>query len=1373
MSQQNIDIGTAPSSGDGDPLRVAFTKINDNFTELYSNVANLSSSVSSVAGRTGDVQLTVNDIIGFDNYHYANIAYVDAAINQVAIDTDHEYLELTGRVEFTGNVVTFAKPAYTAVGDEIDANLTLTRAFGTFIDGEWIGGGGALYNSELEQGYDPEVSPAGTLWNADGWDNLDNVKSRYYSTFKSALRNAVGANILAAELIMWDTANDKYYKVDFSSWAVGPSVSGVFAYTRTLINTTQPVGLIFADGTVQTSAPQDFWDEPQIYIGDTQNYTLRLEDRGHHIYASGSIIEVPNNSQIPFPIGSTIRIIADFSQVQIVPAVSSVIYRNGQENPANSWVISAHSSSTLTKVDTNTWRLTADDALTGQGGGSGSISVGNGSGPSIENVTEILINGDVTEIEPGLVGISVAPSIPNTIKGFINLVGNKPNNSDEAWFESVAVHGQYAYVGGGDFYVNGSDNLPKIYKFDLETGNQIWVKQIVAGRGAEFTFSLGEGLIIIDAITLAGQGYKVGEELYFYGGRWNGNQITNLVTVIVDTISEGGGILTASIKPGYDVTGLSGTYTGQIADNNNAQGAVNSIAYDAFTNNIVVVAGYRSGQGDIELDDAYIWTNVYILDPITGNVEATATLSTAGDIYANSIKITGNEGEVVIVGEKFGEYRQFGNLTLLAGYNGYFDVLKSEIDAEHYPGSPYDYYGDFWVSGTGIVTINNVDNVNYYPNLAGTVRQGSGAIFTVQDNGNGTYGGAVTTAGINYLPGHKILILGTSLGGTSPTNDAIIEVTVVGEGGSITGYSITGLAAGVEVLEYTSVTGTNYNVGDLAEFNIGISPDGTAYIFNGISNTGLDYVPGDVITIVGTSFAGGASPANDVTVAVASTNPGNGNITDVGILAGTPNANVLRIFVDGVDFSVEGTWSMKQNLGGEAFVWTPTWTNAIGGPTGDRFFDVCYSQDGSSIFAVGTGRYETTYDQALVVKFNAGTGAVVWGKDIKFTEAITENRQARSVCLVPGSSDIIVAGMWVNPEHGSEEVILTRMTEAGVAVWQKTYLWNDDGITIDVDYEMKIEALGNNFVISVESNTPQHNRGLGYIIVDASGVVINSRVLSADGNSNYNYYDTPTPNFSSIYTDGNGDDYLVFAGHTYIPTDNFFNALLIKLPLDGYKNLAAGEYVSLGEHILGRYMWNVITVTPAFDSFTATEHVNTIVSFTDQRDYATIPPAAELQVFKFDITDDSAGYLEFGDGSRQSFATNIVPQIPAANSYYLTEQDSGKHIFFESSSGRVYIPHWQVKNLPVGFTVTIINTTGNDCYVECEDNPAGDGLQGQLKLAGRNIQTYQIGIPDSGSGSMVTLVKVKSGYSMLNTDANTVYSDIWIVSGPGDVYDSF
>ena len=63
MILANVNIGTGPSAGDGDPLRSAFATINNNFQVVTNNVNALSNSVTSVAGRTGNVVLTVNDVI--------------------------------------------------------------------------------------------------------------------------------------------------------------------------------------------------------------------------------------------------------------------------------------------------------------------------------------------------------------------------------------------------------------------------------------------------------------------------------------------------------------------------------------------------------------------------------------------------------------------------------------------------------------------------------------------------------------------------------------------------------------------------------------------------------------------------------------------------------------------------------------------------------------------------------------------------------------------------------------------------------------------------------------------------------------------------------------------------------------------------------------------------------------------------------------------------------------------------------------------------------------------------------------------------------------------------------------------------------------
>ena len=55
MAIQVINIGTSPNKGDGEPLRTAFDKINDNFSELSLKVTNL---------ETGGVTVTTGDVKG-------------------------------------------------------------------------------------------------------------------------------------------------------------------------------------------------------------------------------------------------------------------------------------------------------------------------------------------------------------------------------------------------------------------------------------------------------------------------------------------------------------------------------------------------------------------------------------------------------------------------------------------------------------------------------------------------------------------------------------------------------------------------------------------------------------------------------------------------------------------------------------------------------------------------------------------------------------------------------------------------------------------------------------------------------------------------------------------------------------------------------------------------------------------------------------------------------------------------------------------------------------------------------------------------------------------------------------------------------------
>jgi hypothetical protein len=57
MAQQQISVGSRPNRGDGDPLRTAFIKINDNFDELYARDLNTDAQTLTLVGNT----LTIAD----------------------------------------------------------------------------------------------------------------------------------------------------------------------------------------------------------------------------------------------------------------------------------------------------------------------------------------------------------------------------------------------------------------------------------------------------------------------------------------------------------------------------------------------------------------------------------------------------------------------------------------------------------------------------------------------------------------------------------------------------------------------------------------------------------------------------------------------------------------------------------------------------------------------------------------------------------------------------------------------------------------------------------------------------------------------------------------------------------------------------------------------------------------------------------------------------------------------------------------------------------------------------------------------------------------------------------------------------------------
>ncbi len=117
------------------------------------------------------------------------------------------------------------------------------------------GNNNGIYNPFIEEGWDEDVSPQGTVWNIDGWADLSNIETRTYDNLYAAFgEGGLGNKIVGTECVMYVPSIEKYYAIQFLSWTQG-DMGGGFSYTRKEIDLTKVnEGIKFPDGTILKSA---------------------------------------------------------------------------------------------------------------------------------------------------------------------------------------------------------------------------------------------------------------------------------------------------------------------------------------------------------------------------------------------------------------------------------------------------------------------------------------------------------------------------------------------------------------------------------------------------------------------------------------------------------------------------------------------------------------------------------------------------------------------------------------------------------------------------------------------------------------------------------------------------------------------------------------------------------------------------------------------------------------------------------------------------------------------------------------------------------------------------------------------------------------
>jgi hypothetical protein len=141
MAKQVINIGSVANDGTGDPLRTAFDKVNDNFTELYNDDAGDVNSVTGSGGltaspTTGAVVVSLDD----DSITYAKLGTEFTTSAALSTDVDFSAAQVFTKTLSGDTTLTFSNAEIGMVKDlVITGSHALTLPAGSTVAGTYNG----------------------------------------------------------------------------------------------------------------------------------------------------------------------------------------------------------------------------------------------------------------------------------------------------------------------------------------------------------------------------------------------------------------------------------------------------------------------------------------------------------------------------------------------------------------------------------------------------------------------------------------------------------------------------------------------------------------------------------------------------------------------------------------------------------------------------------------------------------------------------------------------------------------------------------------------------------------------------------------------------------------------------------------------------------------------------------------------------------------------------------------------------------------------------------------------------------------------------------------------------------------------------------
>lgn len=185
MAKQTVNIGTSANKGDGDPLRSAFDKINDNFNEVYPRLDSL--EVANNSSGNMIEQSIIGSVFGADSTQL-----VDGLNSTINGPISSETWTRNGNVEITVTAGTLALQASTGdtdfikIGQNTGVNIYSDSNIKLNTNGQGINIGENTSSGDVQIGH----SSSNTVVNGTLTATLSRIVATGYTTTQ---RNGLAA----------------------------------------------------------------------------------------------------------------------------------------------------------------------------------------------------------------------------------------------------------------------------------------------------------------------------------------------------------------------------------------------------------------------------------------------------------------------------------------------------------------------------------------------------------------------------------------------------------------------------------------------------------------------------------------------------------------------------------------------------------------------------------------------------------------------------------------------------------------------------------------------------------------------------------------------------------------------------------------------------------------------------------------------------------------------------------------------------------------------------------------------------------------------------------------------------------------------------